>query len=203
MHPDDKIRMSAIKISCSKQLKLETKAVHVDAERLIIKKLRMINSIDEYIKFLKLYFGFFNPLEILVKKYISVKVLNDVSKRGNTTRIINDIEILAGDKIMLLAPSLPYVTNTLQAFGVMYVMEGSTLGGLIISKMLREKGIEIINNGLTFFEGYGEDTLEMWHRFTECLDDNFKKDDQINQIVLSAKGTFIEMKEWILKNDIK
>ncbi len=192
--------MSSIQISCSKRLKLETKEVHSDAERLIIKKLNMINSIEDYIIFLKLFYGFFYPLEILARKYISEEALKDILKRGNTKKLINDIELLAGEKIILLAPSLPPVTNDLQAFGVMYVMEGSTLGGQIITKMLRDKDIKFSNMGLSFFEGYGENTLTMWKTFTACLDANFQTDAQINQIVLTAKETFKKMKEWIMIN---
>lgn len=199
----DDILMSAIQISCSKNLKLETKGVHSDAEKLIIKKLTMINSVDDYIKFLKLYFGFFNPLEILTRKYISEEVLKDISERGNTNKIIDDIETCAGDNTILSAPSLPEVTNVLQAFGVMYVMEGSTLGGQIIAKMLRDKDIKIPNNGLSFFEGYKENTMTMWRSFTACVDENFQTDEEINPIVLSAKNTFTKMKEWIIANDIQ
>ncbi len=194
--------MTTIQISCSKKLKHETKEVHTDAERLIIKTLSTINSIEDYIKFLKLFYGFFNPLDILARKYIDENVLKDISIRGNTRYIINDIETFAGDKIILLAPAIPHVTNVLQAFGVMYVMEGSTLGGQIITKMLRHKDIKIANNGLTFFEGYKENTPMMWKNFTACLDDNFQTDEQINQIVLSAKDTFIKMKEWIISNHL-
>ncbi len=194
--------MSSIQISCSKRLKLETKEVHSDAERLIIKKLNMINSIEDYIIFLKLFYGFFYPLEILARKYISEEALKDILKRGNTKKLINDIELLPGEKIILLAPSLPPVTNVLQAFGVMYVMEGSTLGGQIIANMLRDKNIKFSNMGLSFFEGYGENTLAMWKSFTACLDANFQTDAQINQIVLTAKDTFKKMKEWIIINYI-
>jgi heme oxygenase len=199
----DKMHMSIIQISCSKKLKLETKEVHSDAEKLIIRKITMINSVDDYVKFIKLYFGFFNPLEILTRKYIGKDVLEDILERGNTKKIIDDIETCAGDSTILSAPSLPALTNVLQSIGAMYVMEGSTLGGQIIAKMLRDKSVNIPSNGLSFFEGYKENTITMWRSFTVCLDETFKTDEEINQITLSAKNTFAKMKDWIVSNDKK
>ncbi len=53
------------------------------------------------------------------------------------------------------------------AFGALYVLEGSTIGGLIIKKMISEKlGSE---EGMSFFEGYGKKTAERWKVFTQYI----------------------------------
>lgn len=193
--------MSIRSISCSGKLKFETREVHSDAEKLLLNKLSMIKCTNDYLKLLKLFYGFFAPLETQVRKHINEEALADILKRGNTKKIMEDIEILGGDKAMVEASSLPHVSNVLQAFGVMYVMEGSTLGGQIITRMLRDnRNIKVSKNGLSFFEGYKENTLTMWKSFTSRLDNSFQTDEQVNEIVSTAKETFIKMKEWILTN---
>jgi len=60
---------------------------------------------------------------------------------------------------------LPEIKNTAQAFGALYVIEGSTLGGQIIKKMVQKQLCMEGNNGLSFFDGYREATSDMWQVF--------------------------------------
>ena len=191
--------MSILPMRCSEKLKVETKEVHRDTEILIVKRLSTINCINDYINLLKLFYGFFAPLEMLTRNYISEEILSDIRQRGNTKKIIEDLTLIGGEKNIVLSSCLPQVTNVLQAFGAMYVSEGSTLGGQIIARMLREnKNIKISNEALSFFEGYKENTVKMWKSLQSHLDNRFQTDEQVREIALTAKETFLTMKEWII-----
>jgi len=66
-----------------------------------------------------------------------------------------DIRTLGGALIEKVALSdIPEINDHLQVFGALYVMEGSTLGGQIISQMIaRQLGIQ--DKGISFFQNYG------------------------------------------------
>lgn len=56
------------------------------------------------------------------------------------------------------------------AAGALYVIEGSALGGRILSRRLQESlGIDPDNGGRYFF-GHGADTAARWRRFLDWLD---------------------------------
>ena len=66
---------------------------------------------------------------------------------------------------------LPSIRSHQHALGALYVIEGSTLGGKIISKMISHQIPSTDGHGLTFFNSYGDDTITMWERFKVILDD--------------------------------
>ena len=60
---------------------------------------------------------------------------------------------------------LPGIENEVQAQGALYVLEGSTLGGRGITKMLLRQCPWLTLQKLTFFNGYGAGTGPMWLSF--------------------------------------
>ena len=53
---------------------------------------------------------------------------------------------------------LPSIPGTAEAIGALYVMEGSTLGGQIIKKMIAKQLGTAEDHATSFFNGYGEAT---------------------------------------------
>lgn len=61
------------------------------------------------------------------------------------------------------------LVNKYEAFGAMYVIEGSTLGGNVIAKQLsKTEGFDGVT--FNFFGCYQENTGQMWKNFKEVLD---------------------------------
>ena len=61
------------------------------------------------------------------------------------------------------------ISNQNEALGMLYVIEGSTLGGNVIAKQLaKTEGFE--NVTFNFFGCYKDKTGSMWKRFKEVLD---------------------------------
>lgn len=56
-----------------------------------------------------------------------------------------------------------------QALGLMYVVEGSTLGGKVIRKSVAASGVSL--EGLDFLDPYGEATGAQWRAFLAVLND--------------------------------
>ena len=101
--------------------------------------------------------------------------------------------------LLSVCDDLPTLDSQSAAMGAMYVLEGSTLGGKIISKVLR-KQVPDLDGSLSFFDGYGDQTGEMWSRFKSALDMLELEEDQDNA-THAAHETFVKFKTWIEKNE--
>ena len=65
-------------------------------------------------------------------------------------------------------PIFPAVSTRAEALGAMYVVEGSTLGGKIILKTLRSRGVS--TDGLHFLDPYGKQAGALWRTFLSILE---------------------------------
>src|SRR5690606_33844887 len=66
------------------------------------------------------------------------------------------------------APSFPEPADRGEALGSLYVVEGSTLGGRIILRELRKRGVE--DQQLAFLDPYGPQAGAMWRALTDTLE---------------------------------
>jgi heme oxygenase len=82
---------------------------------------------------------------------------------------------------------VPVITNTIEALGALYVLEGSIMGGSIIVQMLQKGGV---NQGVSFFSGYGEATGMMWGNFIAVLNQNATNEKQEAEAIRAANDTF-------------
>jgi heme oxygenase len=115
---------------------------------------------------------------------------------------LDDITVLGGNaRTTITAADLPEYRNYLQAFGALYVLEGSTLGGPYISKMIQKQLDKPDMEGLSFFNSYGDETGMMWDRFKVVLDRQADNEAEQNVILQSANETFQKFKSWINKQD--
>ena len=187
-------------VTLSEKLKQGTKQNHQQLEKLVVAHLRPISSPEEYIKVLQMFSGYFGALEDKIKKYISNSQLPDYAGRRKTESIANDIKIMGGTvPAKAKENELPEIKNYLQAFGALYVIEGSTLGGKIISQMVAKQLNLTDSNALSFFSGYGNETDRMWASFKEVLDSNFQNPEEEKIITDTANETFLKFKQWIEK----
>lgn len=64
-------------------------------------------------------------------------------------------------------PAFPVPANRAEALGMLYVLEGSTLGGRLILRWLEDRGIR--DPDLAFLDPYGPDTGRLWRGFLAVL----------------------------------
>ncbi|MEO8820787.1 MAG: biliverdin-producing heme oxygenase [Ginsengibacter sp.] len=184
----------------SEQLKQLTKRNHQQLEKLLIPHLRSVSTNKEYIQLLQIFYGFFGALEEKIKYYVGKEQLPDFTERRKTESIANDIQIMGGTiPEKAKGTDLPQIKNHLQALGALYVIEGSTLGGKIISQMMVKQLNLPDNKGVSFFSGYGADTERMWNSFKKILDNQYKNSAEADLIVKTANDTFLQFKLWIEK----
>lgn len=126
-------------------------------------------------------------------------VFADLEQRRKSHLIIRDLIItgVSAEKAGELAVSHFEINSLAQALGVMYVLEGSTLGGKVLYKHMN-KTLELdASNGASYFWGYGAETGVMWKgfitEFASCaVRENFEE-----EVISSSVKTFTLISNWL------
>lgn len=187
----------------SQQLKEHTQPAHLELEKKIIARIRSMRSEDDYLNFLRLFYGYFNQIEQPISKKIDLNLLPDYSERRKSSYILTDIASLNGDTENIpQSDDIPNITNHSEAMGALYVIEGSTLGGMVIKKMIAERlGLDM-EKSLNFFDGYGAETFRMWEIFKMALNNEAIAGESNQQDILrAANEAFVKFKLWIEKHE--
>ena len=189
-----------INIPTSERLKAFTSSNHQELEKLLVGHIRSINTREAYSDLLQLFPNYFGAIEAQVDPLIGPAVLADYTQRRKTKSLENDIIALGGTANRnIQAEDVPEITNILQAFGALYVMEGSTLGGPHIVRMIQKKLDTADLKGFSFFQSYGDDMMLMWEKFKQVLDLQAKNEAEQQVILDAANETFLKFKLWIIK----
>ena len=182
----------------AQHLKQQTAVEHLALEDLIVPQIKAIHSMSDYAQLLQLFYGFNKPVEVAIHQIIDSTILPDIDKRHKADLLLEDLNALGHIQPPSLCTDTPAINNIEDAFGALYVLEGSTLGGKSITQMLLKTNLGLQANQLQFFNAYGKETGPMWLSFLSRLN-NFTTEDQQNIIIDTAKETFIKFKHWILQ----
>ncbi|MCC8411107.1 biliverdin-producing heme oxygenase [Mucilaginibacter sp. UR6-1] len=184
----------------SEKLKEETKTYHHETEVALIGRIKAIKDEQDYASLLKMFYSYFGGLEKNIDAAIDTGLMDDYHERRKTSAIADDLQALDADVPPVAgADSLPAIQNHLQALGALYVIEGSTLGGKIISKMIGQKLDAANGEALTFFNSYGEDTVNMWNSFKEKMNAQAQTDEEQAAVIETANSTFKHFAGWIAR----
>lgn len=93
------------------------------------------------------------------------------------------------------APLLPAVTGTDAALGRLYVLEGSTLGGVFIDRHLAALP-QLAGVRLRAFSPYGSETGAMWAAFRRATRAHVDAGGDPDVTLDSARGTFRALAVW-------
>jgi heme oxygenase len=81
-----------------------------------------------------------------------------------------------------------------EALGAAYVLEGSTLGGQMISRLLATRNPTL---PAQFFHGYGEETRDRWGEFVGILLEYGTHASSYQEAASAAEQTFRLFQEWL------
>ncbi len=182
------------------RLRSETKSVHQALEKALIPSIKQANSREAYAGILKIFYGYFKGIESQLDAQLSGHVVPAYNKRRKSKLILDDLESMEMSSEFAMANDLPVLSTIPRALGAMYVLEGSTLGGRVITKMLQQTLQFGDTKHLQFFSGYGDQTEMMWGSFLETLISHATDEHTQNEIVNSATETFVKFKTWIEQN---
>lgn len=191
-----------ITINLLEQLKSETLSNHQQLEKNLILRLKGMENPNDYIRILQLFYAYFGALEDQINQYIGPDQLADYAERRKTASIKNDILALDGEVPQKASiGDLPVIENILQAFGALYVIEGSTLGGQVISKMITKQLGLSTEAGISFFRSYVDNTMTMWQSFKVVLEKHAASQTDADLITEAANETFAKFSLWMEKID--
>lgn len=183
------------------RLKNETHHEHLEVEKLIMPFIKNLSSVDEYVHLLHIFHGYFSPVEEQIAHHLSSEHIPDYNERRKSDALIKDAAILNGNlQAANFCINLPVINSTASALGALYVLEGSTLGGVHIKKMIENKLNGQAQQALNFFEGYGSNTMQRWNDFKHHLNRLAGSGVIEDEVVDAANDTFIKFKNWISQN---
>jgi len=157
----------------------------------------------QYRRFLQGFLGFYRPLEPLLRQAPEIEGhLPDLARRTKTPWLETDLATLgmAFTEIQNSpnCEALPHVADLASALGCLYVLEGSTLGGQVISRHLQRTLALNPESGARFFASYGADTPAMWQAFGECLTATLQGQSAAElAAVEAARSTFLQLEAWL------
>ncbi len=152
-------------------------------------------TLDEYRKLLVRFYSFYKSYEEKMHEALRQNPLEfNHSERLNTPKLIADLTSLGMSESDIsqieTSGDLPALDSGERIFGSLYVIEGSTLGGQVISRHLKQKFDLDETNGAAFFSGYGKDTGKMWNGFRESITAFAADDVNKEEIIAGAIETF-------------
>ena len=191
------------------RLKQETRSYHEQVER-------GLDICDEhltlarYTRILAHFLGFYQPVEQLLSTFQAGYILHrEVERRNKTPWLLHDLTALGiADTDVAALPTcddLPTLDTLSSVLGCMYVLEGATLGGQIISMHIHRVLRLNEHEGCAFFHGYGANTGAMWRAFGELLETHSSNEETHssneeteNAVICAARTTFIVLHQWLL-----
>ncbi|TFY98348.1 biliverdin-producing heme oxygenase [Ramlibacter humi] len=142
-----------------------------------------------YGRVLQGFFTFLAGWEKLVAAALPQRLLGWAGGQ-RSGRVADDLHML-GLEAPTAGAQLPAIHGPAQALGSLYVLEGSALGGQVISRHLRDQlGIEPHSGG-AYFHGEGAATGARWRDFRATVEAELAGDDRaLAQAVDAAARTF-------------
>jgi heme oxygenase len=187
------------------ELKNQTRPQHDSVEGNPFGKAMMAGtmSLEQYKEFLQKFYGFHLSLEQALADFNWSEVGIDFDERRKIAFLEQDLRALgltdADIALLPKADDLPPMKSIEEAVGVMYVMEGSTLGGQIQARQVQKMFGIGAENGAAYFSSYGANVGVMWKAYSEAIvrtaSDNAAKEAMI---IASAKETFAALERWLM-----
>ena len=151
-----------------------------------------------YVRLIQAYYGFYAPLEQLIEGVADASPID--RQRQKVPALVRDLQALglSASDIQALprCTDLPRIDNAHQLLGTRYVIEGATLGGQVLRRVIKDKLAIEADSGAEFLDVYGRDTGPLWKAFLLQL--AVAEDPQHHpQIVEAACATFICFERWL------
>jgi len=187
------------KLSLLEFLKTETAPQHQAIES-VIPLLKPDLTLAEYRTHLIKMLGFYLPLEASLAEYC--RKFGDalsIAQRFKTQWLSADLLALAVSAENIAdtpnCDKISPISSTAECVGVLYVIEGATLGAQVIRRCLI-KHLDLDETKLRFYTGYGSETLAMWHAFRSQAQ-NLVDESAYNESGKSACEIFRLLLEWL------
>lgn len=185
------------------RLRYETRAEH-DAIENTLGLMQASLSPATYQHCLTKFYGFYRPVERALATCLTASGGAGVlAGRRKVSLLRQDLQHLGvtDPDATPVCTALPALTTPAAAFGCLYVLEGATLGGQIISAHAAGCFGYTALQGAAFFHGYGSQTGAMWRAFGNSLTEFAADPATDDEIVAAALSTFQTLRLWCETED--
>jgi len=184
-------------------LRSQTSESHKSLEAIPISKL-LVNpniSLHAYSLYLNLMHDVVSDFEKHVYPIVDT-IIPDITERKKAVFILNDLKFIGEEKKKNnsffknsdLNFTIPF------AMGMLYVLEGSTLGGRFILKNIQENLKLNEEKGISYFAGYGNKTGSYWKKFIGYLTDFEASNNAEKEIIAGADYAFRIIGKYLSEN---
>lgn len=154
-------------------------------------------TVDRYREILAGFYGFYAPWENMLQPWIEKLNSYGADLHLKCPGLARDLEYFSVDPATVpVCTSVPTIESQAEAIGSLYVREGASLGGQIISRHLESVLGLSEGNGYRFFSSSGRDVGRDWKRFqTILLQCSSPVSDSV--VISSARATFESICCWL------
>lgn len=185
-------------------LRATTRPQHqaIERNRLLSQMLRPSLTREVYLAVLARFYGFIKPLEAQLLQCASgagcAALLSGREKAGLLEQDLAQLGVgVEALHRLPLCTDLPACERPSHCMGILYVIEGSTLGGQVIAAAVHDSlGIDA-GSGCAYFTGYGRDTRERWRETCRLLEASGQGSAAVRADTLAAAAdTFDKLNRW-------
>jgi heme oxygenase len=184
----------------STEIRARTAALHSQVE-VALGLPGAIRTRHDYGAWLGRFLGLYAPLEHVLAAFPDWNSRNlALPSPSHSERLVSDLAALGVDPADLpradstLLPEMPTFAH---ALGVLYVLEGSTLGGRLILRDVQARLGTAIDGATGFLGGRGEMAGAMWRGFRAALDSFGNECPELRaEVVASAQCGFGAILDW-------
>jgi len=161
---------------------------------------RRLTTLEDYRRLLERFLGFYGPVESALERHFNRRAGGfDFERRRKVPMLVSDLRALGFKQFTTLprCDLLPPVSSTPQAFGCLYALEISTLGGQIITRHLNRTFGVSPGSGCSFFHSYGDQTVMMWSDLGQQIKKHAVTDEIEEAMIGAAVDTFVRLEQWM------
>ncbi|MBF6031935.1 biliverdin-producing heme oxygenase [Pseudomonas sp. P155] len=159
-----------------------------------------------FVRLMQAYYGFYLPLENALLRSDAIPADFDLTLRLKAPTLRTDLHALgvSAEALQNLpqCEQLPLIDSSSACLGVLYVLEGATLGGQILRREISTRlGLEA-DNGAAFLDIYGAATGRRWRDFIEYLGSRPMSAAERAAVVTAAQTTFSCFEHWLESREV-
>jgi heme oxygenase len=159
-----------------------------------------------FVRLMQAYYGFYLPLENALLRSDAMPADFDLTPRLKAPTLRTDLHALgmSAEALQNLpqCQPLPVIDSSAACLGVLYVLEGATLGGQILRREISSRlGLEA-DNGAAFLDIYGAATGRRWRDFIEYLGSRPMSAAERAAVVTAAQTTFSCFEHWLESREV-
>lgn len=157
-------------------------------------------------RLMQAYYGFYLPLESALQASHAIPTDFALTPRLKSATLRADLQALGATPETLAnlprCAELPIIDSSAACLGVLYVLEGATLGGQILRREIAARlGLEA-DNGAAFLDIYGAATGRQWRDFIEYLGSRAMDAAERAAVVHAAQTTFSCFEQWLERREV-